>query len=430
MVFTNRAFEQLFGYGPDDIPTVDAWATLTYPDVADRGVFFDWWRATVEEIGDGSNSVQKKLFRVQSKDGAARSVLMIVAIVEDLLVVSFTDATPQVQAHSEVTSLEAELRSADSELEKTAYAITEAIPVGTYTMVLEPGAELARFSFMSQRFLDLCGLDREVALSDPMKAFACVHPEDFDAWVQLNAEVFANKQPFFGQTRVVVKGAVRWITAESIPRDMPDGTTVWEGVLIDVTDRVLAEQSLAKSRDEAQAAAHALAAANLELKRLATTDPLTRTHNRRAFENAVAMEVARSNRYAPRFSLLLLDIDHFKAINDQHGHLAGDGVLVKLSRCVRDELRTIDVLARWGGEEFAVLLPNTDIGQGAQVAEKLRLLIQSRIFPGVGQVTASFGVAEFQTGETISQLFRRADQALYAAKAAGRNQVSVKTAEK
>lgn len=133
---------------------------------------------------------------------------------------------------------------------QTALNLTEAIPVGTYTMVLRPGAELASFEFMSERFLELTGLKREEALADPLKGFACVHPEDFDEWVRLNVEAFSNRTPFFGQTRLVVNGEVHWITAESVPRTLPDGSIVWEGVLIDVTERVLAQQKLEKRRQE------------------------------------------------------------------------------------------------------------------------------------------------------------------------------------
>jgi PAS domain-containing protein len=107
---------------------------------------------------------------------------------------------------------------AERALERTAYELTENMPAGTYTMVLEPGAELARFSFMSSRFLEYTGLEREEALSDPMKAFACVHPEDFDEWVRKNAECFEKRVPFSEECRVVVRGEVRWILAESVPR--------------------------------------------------------------------------------------------------------------------------------------------------------------------------------------------------------------------
>ena len=152
----------------------------------------------------------------------------------------------------DITDLKQQLLAAESDLAQTALNITEAIPVGTYTMVLEPGAELASFRFMSERFLQLTGLDRDAALSDPLKAFACVHPDDYDTWLQLNAAAFTNKTRFFGETRLIVNGEVRWITAESIPRQLDDGSTVWEGVLIDVTDRILAQQKLQKNQKNLQ----------------------------------------------------------------------------------------------------------------------------------------------------------------------------------
>jgi diguanylate cyclase (GGDEF)-like protein/PAS domain S-box-containing protein len=292
-------------------------------------------------------------------------------------------------------------------------------------MVLEPGAEMARFSFMSRRFLELAGLAREDAECDTMRAFACVHPDDFDDWVRLNAEAFAAKRPFFGQTRIIVKGEVRWISAESIPRDLPDGTTVWEGVLIDVTLRVQAEQALKRAREEAEAVNRALAQANVELKRLATTDRLTGADNRWSFEEAILEQIARLRRYGEPVSLLLFDVDHFKSINDLHGHLVGDAVLVELVQRVRPQLRTVDVLARWGGEEFTVLLPHSAIAQAQEAAEKLRRLIATQPFAPVGQVTSSFGVTECLPHDTLDTLLKRADDALYAAKAAGRNRVCV-----
>jgi PAS domain S-box-containing protein len=136
------------------------------------------------------------------------------------------------------------LQQARDELAQTALAITEAIPVGTYTMVLRPGAELAQFSFMSERFLQICGLERAAAEANPLNAFACVHPDDYDDWLALNALTFAKKLRFKGQCRVVVDGQVRWILAESLPRELPDGSTVWEGVISDITDQVQAEQEL------------------------------------------------------------------------------------------------------------------------------------------------------------------------------------------
>ena len=143
----------------------------------------------------------------------------------------------------------AHLGDARAQLERTAYELTVNIPVGTYTMVQPADGGMGFFSFMSQRFLDICGLDREEARSDPFKAFACVHPDDYDEWVRKNAEVFEKKLPFFGECRIVVDGVIRWIAAESRPRPLPDGSTVWEGVLTDITRQKEVEQELALARE-------------------------------------------------------------------------------------------------------------------------------------------------------------------------------------
>lgn len=309
--------------------------------------------------------------------------------------------------------------------EKIAYAITEAIPVGTYTMVLEKGAELARFSFMSERFLELTGIEREQAEQDTMKAFACIHPEDLDDWVRLNAEAFHAKRPFAGQTRIVVKGEIRWVSAESVPRDLPEGSTIWEGVLIDVTQRVMAEKALLLAVEETASANMALSRANHELSRLAITDQLTGCHNRRFGEQSVKEQLERSRRYSEPMSLLLLDVDHFKNINDTYGHPVGDQVLIELCRKVLAGLRKVDTLARWGGEEFIVILPHCTQDQARRVADKIRRQLEASFTHPVGQVTISFGVAQLLPDDTIESLVRRADQALYTAKQTGRNRVCV-----
>ena len=120
---------------------------------------------------------------------------------------------------------------------------------------------------------------------------------------------------------------------------------------------------------------------------------------------------------------ILFDIDHFKAINDQFGHLVGDQVIIEITNRVGRNLRMVDMLARWGGEEFAVILPNCRLSDAALLAEKLRALIADEAFAHVGRVTSSFGVAEWALKESLDQWIKHADNALYAAKAAGRNSV-------
>jgi len=141
-----------------------------------------------------------------------------------------------------------ELASARQRLEQAAFELTENIPIGTYTMVQPPAGGIGRFEFVSTRFLDLLGLDREAVRADPFNAFACVHPDDRAEWIRKNTHAFAHKLPFREECRVVVGGETRWVLAESTPRGLPDGSTVWEGVLTDLTDRKRAEQELAGAR--------------------------------------------------------------------------------------------------------------------------------------------------------------------------------------
>ncbi len=164
-----------------------------------------------------------------------------------------------------------------------------------------------------------------------------------------------------------------------------------------------------------------------EIYRLMTLDGLTQVHNRRYFQDALEREFARSRRYKHPFTLLLVDVDHFKQINDRFGHQAGDAVLRRVGATVRSKVRTNDLVARVGGEEFALVSPETRLPGGLVLAEKLRRAIESERFrheDQAFQITASFGVAEFDADlADSSALVKLADERLYEAKRAGRNRV-------
>jgi diguanylate cyclase (GGDEF)-like protein len=161
----------------------------------------------------------------------------------------------------------------------------------------------------------------------------------------------------------------------------------------------------------------------LDLNLKASTDPLTGLHNRLKLDQSLVIEMARAERYGTPLSLMFYDIDHFKRVNDTHGHLVGDKVLIQLSRFVPNLIRKSDMLARWGGEEFVILAPGSGGPMAFQAAEKLRDAVGHVVFDEVGSVTCSFGVAQWIPGETMAQFIARADSALYRAKANGRNQV-------
>jgi len=163
--------------------------------------------------------------------------------------------------------------------------------------------------------------------------------------------------------------------------------------------------------------------ANRQLQILSTTDQLTGVANRRKFAEVVANEVARTDRYEVPLSLIIADIDHFKAINDSQGHDSGDQVLVRLARLFADTSRPTDLVVRWGGEEFLILCPQTALESAKHLAELLKQRVSDKDF-GMGQpVTSSFGVAEYKASERVNALIARADRALYRAKAEGRNRV-------
>ncbi len=175
--------------------------------------------------------------------------------------------------------------------------------------------------------------------------------------------------------------------------------------------------------DRLEADKRALQAQLEEQAYRSSTDPLTGIANRKQFEDSLFREVARSRRYGHPLCLAILDIDHFKRVNDRYGHDTGDEVLKRLSRCVSEHIRTIDLLARWGGEEFTIIFPDSDLRASTRACEKIRALISCAPMPEDLELSCSFGVAEYHVRDDVQSLFQRADRCLYQAKRAGRNRV-------
>ena len=183
--------------------------------------------------------------------------------------------------------------------------------------------------------------------------------------------------------------------------------------------RVLMERTLKREHDQMVR----------KLQELAITDGLTRLYNSRHFYQQLEVEVGRCMRYRHSLSLLLMDIDHFKGYNDNYGHLEGDKVLVCFSQLVKDCLRHMDAAFRYGGEEFTVILPETNGAEAMTVAHRIKDSVQAKRFyptPDRGvQLTISVGVTQYVPGEDRSNFVQRADQAMYASKQSGRNRVTL-----
>lgn len=162
---------------------------------------------------------------------------------------------------------------------------------------------------------------------------------------------------------------------------------------------------------------------NLQLERLSVTDKLTGLYNRMKLDQILEQQITHSQRYGSHFALILLDIDKFKLVNDQHGHQAGDRVLCAIADILNQCSRASDVVGRWGGEEFLLIAAETEIDGALVLAEKLRRTVGEHDFPVVGHKTASFGVTAYRAGDTIESMMARADAALYRAKESGRDRV-------
>ena len=159
------------------------------------------------------------------------------------------------------------------------------------------------------------------------------------------------------------------------------------------------------------------------VQRLARTDMLTGVANRTAFDENIDYEISYALRYNAPVSMVLIDIDHFKQVNDRYGHLKGDEILHQLAQLVSGNVRDVDTVHRWGGEEFMILLPNTRLEPAVICAEHLRGIVANHLFDLAEPITISLGVTQMKNGEGRDGWIRRVDQALYLAKSSGRNQV-------
>jgi diguanylate cyclase (GGDEF)-like protein len=259
-----------------------------------------------------------------------------------------------------------------------------------------------------------------VLAPDPSVAGPIVMLEIVDStWIDMNGDQVYAQRRMIGESSLLMLSAPRGIVASRLL-----------GILITLLAAALTMTYLLGRRrlllDEVQLSKTVkLEEKTRALDFQASTDELTGTFNRFKFNHELAIQIAGAQRYGTALSLVIYDVDHFKLINDTHGHLAGDAVLRHLVGLSTVQIRSTDVHARWGGEEFVILAPGCTAVMARQMAELLRGKIEHSEFGSVGTITCSFGVAEFATGDTAEVLIARADHALYTAKHRGRNRVEI-----
>lgn len=276
------------------------------------------------------------------------------------------------------------------------------LPGGIYQFKMEFDG---RFSviYASDGIREIYELEPEVLLLDAESIFTRIHPQDTSrvrSSIRASADTLS---PWREEYRVLLPTrGLRWVRGEATPEELPGGGVLWHGYISDISDLKRVEE---------------------ELRALSITDSLTGIHNRRYFQERLTTEMARVERGGGELSVIMLDIDHFKRINDQHGHAVGDRVLQAVCERIGHRLRRTDVFCRLGGEEFMVLCPDIDGENAYRLALELWQGLRSTPIDDVGIVTASFGIASWRVGEGADALLLRADSGVYVAKQAGRDRV-------
>jgi diguanylate cyclase (GGDEF)-like protein/PAS domain S-box-containing protein len=267
-----------------------------------------------------------------------------------------------------------------------------------------------KIQYVSPAYTKYTGLDPAPLYDNPNKALEIIRNDDRETFAKALEDIMIGKTRKMDLHVCHTNGSVFFLEAWGSPIKDESGKVIrCIGIWRDVTERAQLVR---------------------DLDLMATTDDLTKAYNRRFFFDVAGKEVKRAVRKQSPLSLLLIDADKFKEVNDTYGHHNGDEVLIGISTVCREMLRGEDVFARFGGEEFAVLLPETDIDEATAIAERLRQQVSENTVSDQGKtisVTVSIGVANWHSGKSldINNLLNQADQAMYNSKASGRNQVTV-----
>ncbi|GHE20314.1 sensor domain-containing diguanylate cyclase [Halomonas urumqiensis] len=265
------------------------------------------------------------------------------------------------------------------------------------------------FLFASQGIETLCGLTAEGVMADAQLLLGRVMARDRQRLATSLVQSAVSLEPWRLEFRLTLADGIHWLEGRGKPLRHRDGATLWDGLLIDISERKEVEQ---------------------RVQRLVGTDMLTGALNRRAFFEQGEAALSRARRKGGRLPLAMLDLDHFKALNDTYGHAVGDMALETFAMTCRDCLRPYDLFARIGGEEFVVMLVDSDPEEAETVLERLRRAVEGielDIEEKVIRFTVSIGLTILEPSGSLEAALTRADRALYLAKDGGRNRISTST---
>jgi diguanylate cyclase (GGDEF)-like protein/PAS domain S-box-containing protein len=388
-VIFNERWAAMLGFTLEEIQplSIETWNNLCHPDDLKHSYML------ISEYLDSKIPFYECLCRVRRKDGGW-------CWIQDRgMLVKEPDGTPtdwMMGTHIDV--------SIEQECHQHFAHLAASVPGILFSFEMD-SPDVVRFTYVSERLYAYFGLDCEAVEEDSSVFFNAVHPPDL-ADIQATLQgCYRSLSEASCQFRVIVDGYKQWFRAVARPIRDPFCKLVWHGMVINIDDQKQLETTLTYQ---------------------SVTDELTGLFNRRYLTKALNESMELYRRYQTPFSLISLDIDHFKRVNDSHGHLVGDCVLTKISELMQRRLRVTDILGRMGGEEFLVILPNTIEEEAIQIAENLRQKVNQNEFQSEDNtpffVAVSGGVLEMAEDiVSVDSLLRRSDQLLYEAKERGRN---------
>lgn len=431
--YINHQFTQLFGYTLDDVPDVKTWYQKAYPDPYYRQTVIEPWEKAVVLARHSGVTPPELEVSVTTKDGKERRVLIRVSWVGEKRLVNFSDMSEHWQS-------ELRNRAHDSMLEMVAkgaplvdilHAIVNAIesedPTALCSVLLLDNEGKHLLNGASPSLPDFYN-DAINGIEIGMGVGSCGTAAYLGERVVVEEIMTHEYWKPYTQLAKSASLAACW----SEPILSSDGKVLGTFAIYHTKPTKPQADDLERIGFAANIAAIAIEnrSVHAELERRAYSDYLTGLANRRYFIEQAESELARRKRYDGELALIMFDIDHFKQVNDAHGHSIGDQVLQQIAVVCREILRDVDIVGRIGGEEFAVLLPQAGQKQAAIVAERLRMAVESSSLPLQDdeslRFTVSFGVAEVDEKiDNLDDLMIQADAALYLAKASGRNRTCV-----
>ncbi|NYT74109.1 diguanylate cyclase [Halomonas sp. QX-2] len=390
-VIFNERWASMLGFTLEEIQplSIETWNRLCHPDDLKQSYML------ISQHLDNQVPFYECLCRVRRKDGSW-------CWIQDRgMLVKEPDGTPtdwMMGTHIDV--------SIEQESQQHFAHLAASVPGILFSFEMDSPVEF-RFNYVSERSYAYFGLDCRAIEADASVLLDIIYPADFTDIKAALKTCYRSKSETSCQFRIAVDGAEQWFQAVARPIRDPFGKLVWHGMLTNIDDQKQLENTLAY---------------------LSVTDELTGLFNRRYLTRALGDSMKLYRRYKTPFSLISLDIDHFKRINDSYGHLVGDRVLSKIGKLMKNRLRVTDIVGRMGGEEFLVILPNTSEEEAIQIADNFRQVVNQTEFlnedyiPFV--VAVSGGVLEMTDDVTsVEDLLKRSDRLLYEAKESGRNMI-------